>query len=765
MSAKRRARQSVTANESSAVPESKPRSAPSVRSLLKSPWLVLFVAYLFVFFTIKLPGPDIADGALDTRIERLKAIVLIPDELARDWFGEDPYILDRLPVLAIEASILLVICLLGWTVLRWFAAGLRLDRLECCAFSFGVGLSLVSLFGLTLGLCGGLHQPGICAAAGAIVILVAVATFFLKKHQRPATSALPSVSSTGQASAQMPTSKSSPKTVPAAATIAQGDPETSAGVHDQLAGSLRLGKGWLLLCLPFVLVLIVGGILPPINFDVREYHLQAPKEFFQAGRIHFLPHNVYGNMNLGAEMIPLLAMVVSQDWWLGALAGKGVIALIPIFTAIGILAAARRYFSQSAGIFAAIGFLSIPWVIENSTNGLVEGASCLYLLLAWYAMCRWRESTASRGFLILSGFMAGSAVAFKYPGALFVFLPLAIWSAVGQWKSRGAEHPIQAIGKVIIPFLLAGMLAWGPWLAKNWALSGNPTYPLLYGVFGGETRTPEKDAQWKKAHAPPNFSAQGMTESIVSLLFNTEWLSPLTWPLAALGLIAVYPHRVARRILYMILFNLAAWWLFTHRIDRFWMPILPLLAILGGAACQAVSNRWGRALWITTCLLVFTNALFAAYGKGIREYRPYFQSLAALRDDTLRVKTIIRALNSHREEVRMALFVGEAEVFDSEVPTLYNTCFDDVIWDEFIKDKDSKQVYDELVRRNISHIYVDWAEIDRYRQPGNYGFKSEISVSLFEKMIQEGNLALDVDRNAPLQHLYKVRPPSRPAKR
>ena len=59
-------------------------------------------------------------------------------------------------------------------------------------------------------------------------------------------------------------------------------------------------------------------MLPPLDFDVCEYHLQAPKEFFQQGRITFLPHNVYANMALGTEMLSLLAMVVAGDWWWGA---------------------------------------------------------------------------------------------------------------------------------------------------------------------------------------------------------------------------------------------------------------------------------------------------------------------------------------------------------------------------------------------------------------------------------------------------------------
>ena len=63
-------------------------------------------------------------------------------------------------------------------------------------------------------------------------------------------------------------------------------------------------------------------MLPPADFDVREYHLQAPKEFYQQGRIAFVPHNVYANMPLGMEMASLLGMVVTGDWWLGCWWGR-----------------------------------------------------------------------------------------------------------------------------------------------------------------------------------------------------------------------------------------------------------------------------------------------------------------------------------------------------------------------------------------------------------------------------------------------------------
>ena len=36
---------------------------------------------------------------------------------------------------------------------------------------------------------------------------------------------------------------------------------------------------------PFVVVMILGSMLPSIDFDVLEYHLQGPKEYYQAGHI------------------------------------------------------------------------------------------------------------------------------------------------------------------------------------------------------------------------------------------------------------------------------------------------------------------------------------------------------------------------------------------------------------------------------------------------------------------------------------------------
>ncbi len=59
-------------------------------------------------------------------------------------------------------------------------------------------------------------------------------------------------------------------------------------------------------------------------------------------------------------------------------------------------------------------------------------------------------------------------------------------------------------------------------------------------------------------------------------------------------------RRLAWGLLRLRGFVVAVWWLFTHRIDRFWIPVLPVLALLAGAgACWSsaalVANAPQRA--------------------------------------------------------------------------------------------------------------------------------------------------------------------------
>lgn len=675
---------------------------------------VFCLAYLALFLRTTLPESPVQM----TRGELLRLRAFLPEGAVADWFGTPPEfgLFDRWPIISAATLILSVGWLTGRLLLR--SVGLPcsesgLTRLEHFLFASGVGLNAVSLYVLAIGLLGALDRWSV--AIPTIGILATNGWSVLR--ERGAHNALAM------------------------------EPATAVGSHAPRAANADDGISpqWLWLAAPFVAVILLGGMLPPIDFDVREYHLQAPKEFFQAGKVSFLPHNVYANMPLGSEMLSLLAMLVLDDWWLGALAGKTLIAAFAPLTALALVAAGRRFASGGAGVMAAMLYLSIPWIYVVSTSGLVEGVLAFYLLLAFYAVLVWRK-TERDAWLLLAGFCAGGAVSCKYPAVLFVVLPLFLYVAFSSGK---------ACLKPLGIFTLAVVAGCGLWFVKNWALTGNPVYPLLYDWLGGATRTAEKNARWLRIHSPHDFTLSALAESLATVAWKSSWLSPILAPLAVSGLLARRHRALAILLAGYFAYVIAAWWLFTHRIDRFWLPALPLLALLAGlGAARSASLAWRRTV---LSLLVAASVISFAYVTSPISCNAYFVSLQTARRDARWINPWHLVLNQQVPAEGRVLSVGDAGIFDLRAPVLYNTVFDDnpaAIFDH----RDPREIAAELRRRGVSHVYVDWSEIARYRMPGNYGGVPEVvTPGWFAGLVEQGVLGEPWrSRFLPNQMVYPV---------
>jgi 4-amino-4-deoxy-L-arabinose transferase-like glycosyltransferase len=441
-----------------------------------------------------------------------------------------------------------------------------------------------------------------------------------------------------------------------------------------------------------------------------------------------------------------------------------VIAAMTPLAALALLAAGRRFFSPSAGIVAAVVYVSIPWIVQVSAAGLVEGALAYYLLLAVYAVMLWNERQEEPGRfsrLALAGYLAGGAAAIKYPAVLFVVTPLAVcivFREIARPALR-AGYCLRSASASLGVFLLAVVLGCGLWYGKNAVLAGNPTYPLFYGVFGGQSWTPAKDAQWNRVHRPHDFSPAALAADLGKVGWRSEWLSPLPVPLAAL---AFLDWRRRRRLMLWLLayfgFVIASWWLLTHRIDRFWLPAAVVLSLLAGAGgCWCGERWWRRVFLVLLCLGLGANFLTA----DTLVYSRYFVPLARLRHDRERVSEPHLYLNSGISGGRV-LAVGDAEVFDIEVPVLYNTCFDTCLFEEIVRGRTPESIREELARRGITHVYVHWGEIDRYRR--TYGFTDFVDRGVFRGLVAQGilepvRLFARPDAREPSAVVYRVRRP------
>ena len=657
--------------------------------------------------------------------------VLNLDVVPGAWFPErviDAGFFDRVPLLLMAAGIVGVAGLAGWLLLVGLGVENRLTRLERSVFAIGLGLQMASLFALGVGLISTLVLGWACLLAAVGVIGLAAWVIFRRK-------------------------------------AAGGDPPEPVVLAGDARGAARwLGRGFLWCLVPYVFLILWGSTMPPWDFDVREYHLQVPKEWYRAGSITFLPHNVYGNMPLGAEMHALLGMALWGDWWHGALVGKVVMGLFSPLAALAVLAAGRRFFSMTAGVAGAVLCLSTPWLVKTAATGFNEGVLAFYAFMAVYALLLAARDPRP-AWILLSGFFIGSAISTKYTALAMVALPLWLWVLAGPavvarvrrwWEQRkgegeGAEEaaPLPKLAWQAAALLMAAAIASsGPWLVKNAWFTGNPVYPLMYSVFDGATRTPEKAAQWHAAHAPPGdtlaekYGPTAMWHSAKISLWSAKWISPLLLPFALVSLLVRKQRPKVLALWGMLLAMGLVWWLATHRLERFLVPGLPIAALLAG-----VGVTWNRTpLWRhTTVGLLFWGLVLNFFWCGAWTSRTdtrYFYALDVLRQDPIILTADHARLNELQPHgSKRVLLVGDAEPFDLESNALYNTCFDDNVLEQLIAGKTPAEQRAALQDMNVSYVYVDWPEIERYRSPGNYGYTDYITHDLFRQLMADGVLS------------------------
>ncbi|MBC7852679.1 MAG: hypothetical protein IAF94_04510, partial [Pirellulaceae bacterium] len=569
-------------------------SSPTAQRIIAAIAAVAVLAYLVLFF-----AQEVAPSAALSRWS-LFFYLLTPDDLAKDWVEGSwrNFVLhDRWPLVLI-AIVLSGVALVVGSGGLWMSCALRKTMfLDRYVLGLGIGLQLLSL----LALLGGLLGTGFGILPFLIKLIVYFTCWFGMLWVLRRITKQPTLSRTGL------------------------QPPPFRILTENIARRTLLVKvveSLLIYVVAFLSVaIILGAMLPPWDFDVREYHLQVPKEWSHQEQIAFLPHNIYGNMPLGAEMHAYGAMQIIQPWstprywWWGALTGKLMMALYGPLTALLLYCAGRRFWSSLAGLSAAVVYVSNPWVIHACVNGLNESAMGFYLMAALYAALLGGKGRPCAG---LAGFFAGAAAAIKYTGMVFVAFPLGllmIWYGarwVGRWHDPRSPQKLRWRPHAAI-FLVMMLLSCGLWYGKNLAFTGNPVYPLMGSVFGGATRTPEKTARWNQAHRPPPYTIVEFAKSAASVGWKDQFQSPLMVPFTALGIVALvvtsrHRHAAAASTLHsalytphslhvltvstiLLLYFLAVWWLFTHRLERFLVPAIPLAALLAGAGVEFARGK------------------------------------------------------------------------------------------------------------------------------------------------------------------------------
>lgn len=457
-------------------------------------------------------------------------------------------------------------------------------------------------------------------------------------------------------------------------------PAVNESMRDWLARPASWNWLWLA-AVPLVAIATVGALVPPgllwgdepHGYDVLEYHLQVPREWYEIGRIVPLEHNVFSFFPFNVEMHYLLAMHLRGGPWAGMYLAQLMHAGFFVLTVAAIYGLANELTDRKqAAVLAALATTSVPWLTLLAPVAYNEGGLMLFgtLAIGWITLAI-RSSDGSARNLLIAGIMTGFACGTKLTAVpmLLVGLPVAL-SIVLLIRDGPQIRRIWALAV----FAAAALLVFAPWMARNVVWTGNPIFPEGTALFGQAHFSDVQVERWKRAHsAPPGqMGITGRVQAAPSTIL-LDWrfgyvLIPLGF-IAGLGAV----RRPEVQLLLILLVLLLLFWLgFTHLQGRFFVLAIPILALMISA------GRWDHFA-LVALIAVFVAISAAVWGIRVR---PRTTWTLAASQSALGIERLDVLLPVNRQSLppdATLVLIGEARAFLYPLPTSrlrYRTVFD-----------------------------------------------------------------------------------------
>ena len=491
------------------------------------------------------------------------------------------------------------------------------------------------------------------------------------------------------------------------------------------------------------------------EYDVLEYHLQVPREYYNNQHITGLDHNCYSHYPLGVEMLYLLAMCLRGGAYEGVFLAKFTHGMFAILSVVAIWGTLRRE-EELRGRLSAVLLATAPLTIYMSWLGMVELAEVFYMTLALLWLRQWIAGTSPRSAVCL-GLALGGACAVKYLSVGFVVVPVAAVMLGIGWKR------LTLVGHTLAALALTGLL-FSPWLVRNTLLTGNPVFPLATQYFGKGHWPGESRQRWVDGHssqrkppvpAPADWQMPPQPTSAELFYQNfmmSQWFGPLLKLLAGLAVCALFASAGRTNtwdwaLAAVWVIQLAVWVTMTQGMPpRFLMPALAPMSLLAGgllvqvsriqanplrsAATRPEHGPWGMALAVAAFIAAAGINLAVAYGV-FRDVGGRLPAQGVSADQIAGLWPWKQAQELPPDS--RILTVGEAKAFYLPKGTIYATAFDDHPLAAMAgRGLSPAEMIAELRRMGVTHLWVDWPEILRLSH--TYGYPSVLSDGLVKRL-------------------------------
>jgi hypothetical protein len=342
-------------------------------------------------------------------------------------------------------------------------------------------------------------------------------------------------------------------------------------------------RTWQAIAILAIVTAFLAALAPEKEYDALWYHLGFPRLWLQQGYLVDLPY----------EYVSLYPMTWELIFGAGLALGNSVAAKLLHFmclplTALMTYQLTLRFVPGCSPWLAVAFFVTVPTVIWEASTAYVDLALAMHVGLVIYALLRYVEERSWQ-WLALAAINLGVSLATKHL-ALFVLAIATGGLALRLWFED------RNVWRAILPAALMGLSSLIfplPWYIRSWLATGNPVFPVLFGVLGGP---PERWDTITQLGLDNFFSQFGRPRTVLNLL-TLPWdmtvhaaryggsLGPmfsLLLPFLAL------PQRFSPTIRWLATFVLAYIVLWTSPLSsfqvRFLVPVTPVLAVLAAEA-------------------------------------------------------------------------------------------------------------------------------------------------------------------------------------
>jgi hypothetical protein len=451
---------------------------------------------------------------------------------------------------------------------------------------------------------------------------------------------------------------------------------------------------------------------PTIGWDDATYHLRLPSLYLLRGGFAAPRFSIFAHWPQSMEMLYALALAIR-----GPALAKLLHAACGLLLTIAAYRLARRAAPPLASLGVVLLLAASPLVAEEARFAYVDLAVSLFFLLALGAVLWALEGLESRRHLVLAGVFLGLATSAKLTAWMGVGALCVLVGSVLLRRGEARRIPA-ATAAVLVPAIALAL----PWHVKSWLETGNPVYPLLYGVFGGADWSADlasRAAAWQKGLGMGRSPADFLLLPFRVFFFGGKGYSRFDGALGsywfAVASFAAWAGRrqaIARQALFAAsaLFIL---WALGPQQARFLLPALAPCAVAAAVAAGELVPRFPRAradLIFTACaallLLIGLAPRLADTARQIRSRIEVTDLAARLEPPALAF------LETQTPTEARVLFLNNNRVYPLTREAIADSMFEASQIAEWLRPATTvDEVRELLAREGVTHVLlerVDW---------------------------------------------------------